>query len=238
MIGVLRVFAVCCAAVLLLSCGGTASAPARTVPPAVTVSAPDADTVEPVEVAHDPEARLVLTQARRTLPIRDGARLSIHREPFTLRFELNHYDEAGQRFHAARLTLSAKTEPLALALGPAEQEGEGIHPFGPATGFAADAHGYQSFQLDPSGNHYLTVGSEDPSNDRVLRVRSVTDTRSLVEVTLQRFSLAAGGEEHPIETLPLSALSAAFWVDEDLDEIIEEGELIRFTLEFSGPVPD
>lgn len=177
--------------------------------------------------AHPAPAALSLAQDGRVTPLRDRGVYTLDRRPFALRFPLPVYEPDGAR-HAAQVAGSADPAVLGIEPGHRTDEPQGDHMFfAPGMGMAVDASGgYESFVLrDNHAHHYLV---DIPSDPRMRRVTRLGPDSPDVAFAVSAFDWE--DRTYSIADLPLDEVYLAVFVDRDLDDFIDPGELVRFTL--------
>ncbi len=217
-----------------LFCACASSAPPASATPTLTVPSaevglPDGDLAGRAgETA--PASFVSVVQDQQVTPVSSRRGLSLRRGPCALRFELDHYDEEESLFFAARILVTAGSQPEFVPLGRIDDE----HPFGPGRGFAAGSQGYTTWQLEPDGFHYVTTHPQREDLERCRIVRSLGPQRSLVEVDVRAVYFPETGLHYPIERMPMESLSFVVFIDRNLDEVVADDEIAAFALSFGA----
>ena len=212
-------------------CGAASPGPERPAPVAITIAAPPAEAVsaEPPDRTARPPGSIFLAYAAAQVSVADGDTVSMPLMPFSLRFELEHYREKERVYHAARVCGSVTRAPLEIQPGR-PQHGDRIHPFGPASGFASNERGYDVFQMSTEGHHYLYFHPKD-SSSRVRELERVGPTRSFVQFDVESAYVPERGLHYEMWSFPFDRVHLAVFIDDNLDSVIQDSELTRFTIE-------
>lgn len=183
----------------------------------------------PAGAAGPPTLKVV--QDGRATSVRDGGSIRIAPAPFALEFPLSHYDARRELFHAARIVGSRDPHVLEVAVGlRVDAQAEGLDFFGAGRGMAPDESGrYELFRLGEDANHYVVVDPAEPGLQRARLVRSLGADRSEVSFAVDRLSF--DGSTWTLGSSGLRRLYVVVLLDEDLDDMIDPGELFRLTLE-------
>ncbi|MDD9194232.1 hypothetical protein PVK62_00075 [Aliivibrio sp. S3MY1] len=100
--------------------------------------------------------------------------------------------------------------------------------YSPGSGIASGSGGYKTAYISNYGHHYLYY--DETENSRAKLVRNLNDGMLELEFNVNAFYLDGG--EYPINRLPLDQLYLSVFHDENKNQIIDEGELKKLTINF------
>lgn len=143
----------------------------------------------------------------------------LERKAFSLRYFCKQYDEKNKKFYSAQIAiLDNPNDTISLQIG---QNTKDISYFEPGTGMAPGENGrYDTIYISNSGHHYLTYESE--AEKRVDKISSIKDI-----LQLEWKISAANYQENDMqfENLDLPFLYFIIYIDNNLNEKIDEGEM-------------
>lgn len=145
--------------------------------------------------------------------------VNLERKPFSIRYFSKPYDSKNRQFYSVQVAiLQDPIDTLILKIG---QNTENISYFEPGTGMAQGSNGmYDTIVITNTAHHYLTYENE---NDK--KVYLISENKDNLE--LEWKISAAYYEEKDVQfiDLKLSTLYFVFFIDNNLNGIIENGEL-------------
>jgi hypothetical protein len=143
----------------------------------------------------------------------ENSSIMLKKAPFSIRFFSKAYETESNRLYSAKIIVLQKEDSR---ISP----GENIPAFAPGTGLAAYREGYESAEITNEGHHYLYYENE---NDK--RVDLVSQKDDMLELDWKITAFSFEDKNFPVAALKQKALYFYIFIDRNLDEIIDEGEL-------------
>ena len=145
--------------------------------------------------------------------------ITIDRKPFSLRYFCKQYDEAGEKFYSAQIAvLENEADLKAVKMGA---QSATIPFFEPGTGMAPGTNGmYDTMVISNAANHYLTY-----ENDTAKRTYLVTKGKDDLELEWKISAVTYQGKDLSFSALPLDHFYFVIFIDHNLNQIIDAGEL-------------
>ncbi len=145
--------------------------------------------------------------------------VNLERKPFSIRYFSKPYDSKNHQFYSVQVAILQ--DPIDTLILKTGQNTENISYFEPGTGMAPGSNGmYDTIVITNTAHHYLTYENE---NDK--KVYLISENKDNLE--LEWKISAAYYEEKDVQfiDLKLSTLYFVFFIDNNLNGIIENGEL-------------
>ncbi|GAA4369260.1 hypothetical protein GCM10023185_42740 [Hymenobacter saemangeumensis] len=160
-------------------------------------------------------------------PGRDFDTLSIRRDAFSLLFDNQPYDGQGQRYHAAHVVVATNPQALAgITVGLKTQDSPYLEE---GSGMAGTDLGYTSILPDTEGQHYLYY--DTPTDHRVELLGTRPDGTRQLEWKISQ--VLVNEQDVPLAQTRLRALYFAVFIDHNLNEVVEAGELAKLAVRFT-----
>jgi hypothetical protein len=152
--------------------------------------------------------------------------VKLERKPFSIRYFCKQYDSKNEKFYSAQVaTLDNPYDTLILKIG---QKTKDIPYFEPGTGMAPGENGmYETIFISNSGHHYLTY-----ENEKDKRVFKISKHKEVLELEWKISDAFYDEKEVQFSELKISTLYFVFFIDNNLNEIIDNDELKVITAKF------
>jgi hypothetical protein len=171
----------------------------------------------------------VRQDGQQTTTSQETAAATLRRAPFSLRFSCQPYDEKKELYHAVHVVVTTTAEAqadikvgLKTADSPYLEEGSGM---------AGTDQGYTAVMPDIVGQHYLYYAS--PRDHRVELLGTNPDGTQQLEWNITNVMLEGSEQEIPLPATTMPALYFAVFIDKNLDEQIQAGELTKLKVKFT-----
>ena len=170
---------------------------------------------------------LHIVQGASVQAVADRANPKVKRAPFFLRFPVRTY--ASNKHYSVRVAASSSPDVLGVAVGSNSQTPS---PFAAGTGMAPSRSGrYEGLFLNGEAHHYLFY--DTTSKSRVRHLRRLGAGRH--EVAFDVAAIQLPDSVLPLSQTTLPRLFFAVFIDDNLNKVIDKGELFRFTLHLLSP---
>ncbi|KQC12749.1 MAG: hypothetical protein APR63_10470 [Desulfuromonas sp. SDB] len=169
-------------------------------------------------------SELWLIQGSQQFNIADQDSLVLEKLPFKINFTVDDYNAEQDRWYAARITASLNPDIFNIQPGDHTEQ---TQFFFPGAGLAA-AGIYSSLYLNEHACHYLFYDLENPDISRAELIRVDGKTLQL-GWTVDNIQ---GEIKQDIENFDSQFVYLIYYYDQDLDNIIDQGEFKRFTIQF------
>jgi hypothetical protein len=147
--------------------------------------------------------------------------------PLIFIFRVRPYDEVNKTFHAVRLTASDDDSIFQYMKDGASFEQ--IPFLRSGTALAGNDGEYEEIFPDPEANHYIFYIPGNRKESRASLLRPVGE-HLLVSWTVQR--IWRNKQSLPLSTMKGKDLHFVVMIDDNLNEIVDQGEYKRFTIVF------
>ncbi|MEC5394353.1 hypothetical protein [Bergeyella sp. RCAD1439] len=148
----------------------------------------------------------------------------LERKPFKIRYFGQIYTPAKQKFYATQVAVLENKENT-LPLG---QSVEATSYFAPGTGMApGENERYDTVYITNSGHHYLLY-----ENEKEKRVDLVSKSKGGCEFEWNIAGAFYQDQDVPFSELPLSSLYFMIFTDQNLNGVIDHGELKTINVVF------
>lgn len=164
-----------------------------------------------------------IIQNEDTIFISDLDNIIIDKSQFSFEFILDDYDE--DNWYSARFTASLDSTIFNFGVNTLL---DNILFFQPGAGLATTDI-YQSMYLTSNACHYIIYNNNLDYSQRAEYIGESNDGRNILQWEVNNFS---GEVEGSIEEVKLDKLYIVFFIDQNLNNILEEKEFIRFTISF------
>jgi hypothetical protein len=153
--------------------------------------------------------------------------LTIRRDAFSLIFNSHPYGTKQKQFQAAQIVVT--TNPQALARIKVGLQGADS-PYLPERALASDETEYRGIMPDiEAANHYLYYDS--PTDRRTELVQTRPDGTRQLEWKIAK--VMVNEQAVPLADTQLRALYFAVFIDHNLNEVVEAGELAKLAVRFT-----
>lgn len=152
--------------------------------------------------------------------------VTIDKAPFKLHFYTKKYNSDNNSFYAGRLVAFRDKSVLDdIKQGKKRRE---MPCFEPGTGMAASESGrYTSLIFEPNAHHYLLYENEDHRRVNLLEKK---DGQLKVEFPVSRVMLKDQDVEKSMKDISMDKFYMALFIDRNLNDVIDEGELKKITV--------
>ncbi|MGB0931942.1 MAG: hypothetical protein ACPGVB_14255 [Chitinophagales bacterium] len=167
---------------------------------------------------------VVYQEGKENLIESESQSIEITDDKFSIRFYNKKYAPERKEFYAAQI--AALTDKQAFEQIHIGQQIEDISYFGGGTGMAAAKGGYESLIINNEAHHYLFY--ENETSNRLKLIGQKNDNWRF-EFVINSFSI--NREKLPLQNEKIAELYLVILIDRNLNNMIEEGELTKLTLE-------
>jgi hypothetical protein len=152
--------------------------------------------------------------------------IQLARKPFSLRYFGRRYDEKNEQFYAAQIAvLGHQDNTPQLKVG---QRAGQLAYFEPGTGIAPGVNErYDTLYITNTGHHYLTY-----ENEHAKRVDLVSTSEESLELEWRIEAAFYEDKDVQFTELALASLCFIVFIDKNLDDIIDLGELKTVIVQF------
>ncbi len=173
-----------------------------------------------------PKHITVVQDDKETIITEDHQKVYVNKREFAIRFFHKKYDTINNKSYNAKL--SAFLDKRYLYQAETDLAVEYIPFFKPGTGMAARRkQGYDCLYFNNRANHYLFYKTED---DKRLYLLDEVDGYAHFEFPINQFFIDK--KRQAIKSVPFSEFFIILFIDKNLNEIIDEGELTKLTIAF------
>lgn len=149
----------------------------------------------------------------------------IRKNIFTVRFSNKAYNSSTEKFYAAQVAaFIEKSELQKIQVG---METKDIPCFEPGSGMASNSFGYDELIFNNSGHHYLYYENK---SDR--RVNLISEKKGILRLAFPIEKFMINKAYFKISDLKLKEFYLAIFIDNNLNAIIDNGELTKLTIKF------
>lgn len=160
-------------------------------------------------------------------PTQDFDSLTLRREAFSLVFDNQPYDAKAAHYHAAHVVVATNPQALAgITIGLKTQDSPYLEE---GAGMAGTDAGYPSILPDTEGQHYLYY--DTPADHRVELLRTNPDGTRRLEWKISK--VLVNEQDVPLAETQLRSLYLAVFIDHNLNQEIEAGELAKLAVHFT-----
>ena len=174
---------------------------------------------------HNFKTQLSVYQNNKNRPVKKLSKtIKLDKKPFSLRFYNKKYDPENKKFYTAQIAaFIEKSEFDKVKVGLAKNK---LPCFSPGSGIAANKSGkYEFLYFNNEGHHYAYY-----KNSESKRLRLLKNFGNLLQLEFDINSMAYNNKKVKINQTNLKEFYLAFFIDKNLNGIIEKGELNKLTI--------
>ncbi len=168
---------------------------------------------------------LQLIQGADVLDVEDMSEVEIDRKPFIFRFPLEEYDEDNRKWYSSRITASLNDDIFSVEDG---MDLYSVSFFSPGAGLAT-SNIYSSLYINDRACHYIIFSADEPVYQRAVQIGILPDGRNLLEWEI---SYINSDNNSYVEDTEIQEIFLIYFVDRNLNNILDSDEYIRFRLKF------
>jgi hypothetical protein len=169
----------------------------------------------------------VQQENRRSTPGKDFEIITLKRDEFSLLFDSQLYDEQKKLYHAANIVVTTNEQTLAgIKVGLKTVDSPYLEP---GSGLAGGELGYDAVSIDAVGEHYVYYAN---AKDHRAELRQINpDGTRRLEWKISK--VMENEQEILLRDSKLNTLYFAVFIDKNLNEEIEAGELAKLAISFT-----
>ncbi|MBI3133717.1 MAG: hypothetical protein HYZ14_03490 [Bacteroidetes bacterium] len=160
--------------------------------------------------------------------VKNDTVFQLPRNPFSIRYFSRMWNEKAKKFYTAQIAgFVNKSEMLAVRTG---MKTDLIPCFSPGTGMAPDRSGfYTEFIIRSYAHHYLLY-----ENEQNRRVQLISAGRDFSYFDFAIASFYIDDMTYSVNDFPYPELFLVVFIDDNLNNRTDAGELTRFTIQFKA----
>jgi len=157
---------------------------------------------------------------------KDTDSIVLDRKPFSIKYFGKQYDDKNEKFYAAQIAVLEN--PKDLSLLKIGQKTENISYYEPGTGMAPDKDDFYTMVfITNEGHHYLMY-----ENEKEKRVNLISKNKDILELEWKISGAFYDDKDVTFSELKISTLYFVIFIDNNLNDIIDAGELKTIKVRF------